>query len=172
MVIPSFISKDYKINKTSVSSGKVEDPQWKHVCAPNKYEPFLLAISTTVCCNSVLLPLKSLTALLRHRTLTSGWNGPRFVQDLQCWEAEIFHQISLRALQCLLMTLLMTPSYIQEGKSIFLQLDGEEPDMLSCWSTEKLGFVSSDGLAEHTRKYRRGWGHSKLDLALQCARIS
>lgn len=99
---------------------------------------------------------------------TGHWLQTGKVQGFQCWETEIFHQRPLRAFQCLP----MTPSSTQEGKSIFLQLDGEEPEVLSCWSPEKHGFVSFDGLAEHTRKHRHGCGHSKLDLALPCARIS
>lgn len=84
MGIPSFISKDCKINKTSVSQswkGWGSSVQGVFMLQKNRSKADVSVreiISLMVWYDFMLLPLKSLTALLRDRTLTSDWEGPRF----------------------------------------------------------------------------------------------
>lgn len=163
MGIVSFISKDYKINKNSCVLERLRIHSMSHVFAQINRSKGAISvtesISRIVWWNFVLLPLKSLKALPGDRTLASDWKDPTF-PVLRDWN------ISPETTE----SLPWPPFLPRKAKAFSCSRMGK--NQLSCWSPEKHGFISSDGLAEHRRNYRPGCGHSKLDLALQCARIS
>lgn len=64
------------------------------------------------------------------------------------------------------------PPLPRKAKAFSCSWMGKNQRCSAAEAQKKHGFISFDGLAEHTRKHRHGCGHSKLDLALPRARIS